>query len=404
MTPLALLISSILAISPDAGTPGELFYYGFGARTFALGKAFTAADGGVESIYFNPAAVYSVQRGNMAFSYNSPNWMHSYGGFSYIYPTGPVSGFGFNLVFLRTKGARGRDEFARKTKSFRYLEFGGLLSYARRFKEKLSLGWTGKFYYQRLARYVGVGIGLDVGVFSKINRQWNVGATILNLIPPTVTVINQKEVFPMVLRFGAQYRPFPQVRVLSDIVKPMGRSFQFHFGVEVTPVRFFALRFGYDPLDLSTGIGIVSKKKGLDFILDYTLSNYRASGVLYPFSHRLTLTIKFGGYRVWVNADPDKVSLLVGAGGVLTYIYPHVRTKADPEHWTIKIYMETGELAREIRGDGPPPLRLAWDGRDETGRLVPRGRYFYTIEVWDVEQNYYFETGYLLQVVETSIF
>ncbi len=399
-----LILSLLLSSAPDAGIGGELFLYGFGARTFGLGRAYTGATGSSESVYYNPAALSEIQRGEITFSYTSLHWLHSYGGFSSVYPVDARSGFGFMLVALRTRTTPGRDIYARPTSPFSFLEAGGLLAYARRVSPQLSLGATGKFYYGRLQQFTGAGIGFDIGAQWRIRPGVQIGAAVLNVIPPIVKYFRVREQFPRVARIGVELRPFPQVRFLTDWVKPGPRSAQFHAGLEVRPLDLFAVRFGYDPKSLSAGFGIWSIQNQRVVRLDYAISQTLGLDFLTQFSHRLTITVQYSGYHVWAHADPKDITLRVGAAGVLTYIYLHVRTKAHPVRWQLQIYAPTGEPARVFSGDGLPPLRLAWDGRDATGRLVPRGRYRYRLEVEDANGERYVGTGDLVNVLVSRIF
>ncbi len=400
----AILLASLLLAAWDAGTPGEIFTYGFGAQTFGLGRAYTAADGTAESIYYNPAAITWAHRGEFLGSYNSPNWLHSYGGVGFLYPTGPKTAFGFALVALKPQGISGYDENGNYTQWIQPQFLGGLISFARKFGNRTSLGLNGKFYYGQIGSYVGSGAGLDLGLLVRWNPAFQTGVALLNVVPPSPKFTAEREPFPRVFRVGFQFKPYHRVRFLGDLVKSTARSLHYHLGVELKPIDFFRIRFGYDYMDLSAGIGLKIQRSGQEFLINYTFSNTHHSATLYPFSHRISATIRFGGYRVWVHADPNKISLTTMSPSLLTYIYPHVKTKAPVDHWVLEIYRKSGELTRRLKGIGTPPLRLAWDGRDETGRLVPRGRYLYKLKVWDESGDLYEASGYLLDVSETTIF
>lgn len=399
-----LILSMMVALPPDGGTGGELFTYGFGARTFALGRAFTGATGASESVYYNPAALTEIRRAEITFSYTSPHWLHSYGGFSTVYPIDPYASFGFTLVALRTQTTPGRDAFARPAPNFNFIEAGGLLAYARRLSPMFSLGMTGKFYYGRLQRYTAAGIGFDIGVHWRPRPEISLGAALLNVIPPVIKYYRVRERFTRVLRLGTQIQPFPQVRFLADWVQSSLRSGRLHVGLEVRPIQVFAVRFGYDPQSLSAGIGIWTQKNQRVVRVDYAISQTLGTDVLPAFSHRVTVTVQYSGYHVWANADPKDITLRAGIGWALTYIYLHVRTKANPTHWQLQILTPMGELARQFEGDGSPPLRLAWDGRDATGRLVPKGHYRYRLDVWDEAGHHYTGTGDLVNILVSQIF
>ncbi|MEO0192992.1 MAG: hypothetical protein ABIM46_09455, partial [candidate division WOR-3 bacterium] len=67
------------------------------------------------------------------------------------------------------------------------------------------------------------------------------------------------------------------------------------------------------------------------------------------------------------------------------------------------IKKQTGEVVRVFRGEGDPPVRIEWDGRDDSGRLVPPGNYNYHFEVIDMGGERFERSGYLLTVKKAEV-
>ena len=132
MKPLKLLILVFFILSSanlsfgqgDAGQAGEFLRWGAGARSLAMGRAFTAVADDPTAIYWNPAGLGQLDQ--IAFSTMFTNL---YYGTNYYYFAGAVpidlipspalnTTFGFGYVGLKTDGFIGRDEFNKHTGTF----------------------------------------------------------------------------------------------------------------------------------------------------------------------------------------------------------------------------------------------------------------------------------------------
>jgi flagellar hook assembly protein FlgD len=76
--------------------------------------------------------------------------------------------------------------------------------------------------------------------------------------------------------------------------------------------------------------------------------------------------------RVGLSASPNPF------GGTTTFYFAH---PAAPSA-TIQVYSSSGELMRSIDMGRVPGLgfQVQWDGRDESGNLVPAGTYLYRVQ------------------------
>jgi len=60
-------------------------------------------------------------------------------------------------------------------------------------------------------------------------------------------------------------------------------------------------------------------------------------------------------------------------------------------------------VVRTFYGEGEPPVRIEWDGRDDSGRIVPPGNYNYHYRVVDSGGEIYERAGYLLTVKRVEV-
>ncbi len=157
----------------------------------------------------------------------------------------------------------------------------------------------------------------------------------------------------------------------------LGDEYQMTFGRNDV-----ALRVGYNTEDdlsgITTGVGIAHRFDDFTASLDYAFVPY---GVLGD-THRVSLNIKIGGDVIkplaYVNAGPPFI-LGQQAVGV------NFATKSEEpiDSYRITIVDSTGTLIRVFSGKGAPPSHYLWDGRSQTGELVPQGTYSFNLEVTD---------------------
>ena len=142
------------------------------------------------------------------------------------------------------------------------------------------------------------------------------------------------------------------------------------------------LRVGYSTDDdlsgFTTGVGVAHQFDDFTAGIDYAFVPY---GVLGD-THRISLNIIIGGDLIrpqaFVQAGPDFV---LGSQSVMVNF--STKTEEPLDHWKITILNADGMPVKTLQGKGNPPSHIQWDGRDETGELVPEGTYNFNLEVTD---------------------
>lgn len=154
-----------------------------------------------------------------------------------------------------------------------------------------------------------------------------------------------------------------------------GLGTRFHGGTEYWILPAFALRAGYADEGSSGGL---SYRFGSQYQLDYAAAD-RPLGV----THRVGLSLRFGGFFASSQADPEAFSP-TGEHPV-TRLALNARTKGDAQQWTLEIVNKSETVVRRFGGQGKPPAHVEWDGKDETGLPLADGFYQYRLVVSDRE-------------------
>jgi len=79
----------------------------------------------------------------------------------------------------------------------------------------------------------------------------------------------------------------------------------------------------------------------------------------------------------------------------IVWLNKEIRTKGEIERWKLVVKNRWGEIVRTYEGWAEPPIRLYWDGRDNSGKLVPYGDYYYKFIITEIKGRTYTSEGKL---------
>lgn len=378
--PALLLLVVLLVVGPvqakdDAGAPGGFLRFGASARSLGLGNAVAGIADDVATAYWNPAGLAQLRTMEItamgATMFNDTK----YSFFALGMPTESWGTFALNGTFT-TSG-----EFERAT-LFEDLN--------ETFSEKegiFSLGWAGgdgrlaygaslKSVSQNIGGASGSGLGMDVGVYFRPHRLLSVGASVQNLLAPKITLKEEEEELARSVRGGLALRFF-QNRLLmtADVVKTKWMDTSFRSGLEVWPVRYLALRGGYDSQREHMSAGAGFRLENWQFDYTYVSTDLGAQNVV-------SATLRFGvPFGVKMHRDRALFSPSGSDRDVTFNIETAVR--GEVESWRVEITNAEGRLVRVLSGNGIPPEGVSWGGEDEDGRLVDDGKYDAQVTIVD---------------------
>ncbi|MEW6750191.1 MAG: PorV/PorQ family protein [Candidatus Latescibacterota bacterium] len=300
---LAALARPALAINDNAGTTGFGFLkVGVGARPSALGGAYTAVSGDVESVAWNPAGLVGLRDQTVAVSLSS-YLVDTQAGFVSLALPAPdgarvwgLSALYFSYGEMREMSPQGQD-----LGSFGASDLAAYLSMAQTlWRGWLKVGANLKAVYSSIGSYSSDAYVLDLGVLASGPLEgMAIGASLSNLgVVRRGYAGGHKDSLPVYARLGVSHRPAHTpvpLLLLADLNVPNDNDPYFAFGAEVHLAGGLYVRPGYSMqqtgmqgdqnLGLTAGAGVETR----GYRLDYAYSAYPDLGDV----HRVSLTGTF---------------------------------------------------------------------------------------------------------------
>jgi hypothetical protein len=231
-----------------------------------------------------------------------------------------------------------------------------------------------KLVQQSVEDFSAGGFGMDVGGLFQVTPGFRVGASVLNLGGPSITLRSEAETYPMEYRGGVTLDVMSgRGHISAEVDHADGPGSSLHGGAEYWIQPGIGLRVGYSDERATGGF---TYRFAPQYQIDYGVADH-ALGV----THRVGLSDRFGGYYASNRAEPEVFSP-TGEKAV-TKISLNARTKAEAENWSLEIENKSAQVVRRFGGQGPPPAHVLWDGKDETGLPVADGVYTYRLTVKD---------------------
>ena len=303
---------------------GTFLKIGIGARATGLGEAFVAVANDPTAIYWNPAGLASIQRQEVAVSHIE--WPADIR-FEHMAYVMPVKRLGGSLAFQFGVLSTGIDETSEEHpfgtgRTFVYSDMIAGAAYARRWTDKLLVGFGAKFVREDLGKDVGnpttSSMLFDIGSIYYLGLGSVRVATSLTNFSPALkpkgtflspgadgvlgTADDETRVYdgfdaPTMFRYGIAFEPIENAtqRLTTSIEanQPADNAQSVKAGIEWVWLGRLALRSGYnfnaDALKLSAGAGVNVQLGSWKSTLDYA---YTDGGFLGPVN-RLTLGVRF---------------------------------------------------------------------------------------------------------------
>ncbi len=260
---LLALIFTINSFAQNIGTGLTFLKLGIGARSIAMGEAFTAVTDDNGSTSYNPATLRSASHNEIALMHKE--WIEGTTS-EYLGTTILGDKFTYAISVLKTsvsdieiRNMPGPSEGTFSAKNF---ALGGTMSLSP--ADNFSLGVTGKFLYEKIFTDEASGYGIDVGALYKATDNFFIGTSILQ-IGSMSHLRNESSVLPTSWRLGASYgdainEEFSFLASLDGNKTFKDSNSHFNFGGEITYNQLIALRVGYqtgyETRSFSTGLGV----------------------------------------------------------------------------------------------------------------------------------------------------
>jgi hypothetical protein len=364
------------AADQSAGVTGDWLARYTDARSLGLGGAFVALADEPMGTIWNPAGLSLLYQNEAHFETARLYEDTGIYGIGFAMPSRHLPSFAVSILSLNSGNFDRTDELNDPLGSFSETDLVLLLSASKAFSPRFSAGASLKVVRQSVEEFGATGVGGDVGLMYDLTPSLRVGASVLNVGGPNLSLRNTQETYPVHYRAGMAARVLNGKGTISgEIDQTDATGLTMHMGGEYWLYSQVAVRFGYND---DSPAGGMSYRFPSGFEVRYALTDDDLG-----MTHRLGVSYRFGGFFANSEADPQVFSPL-GERSV-TKIQLKSKTKANTDEWSLDIVDKTNQLVRRFGGKGAPPAHVMWDGKDENGLALADGTYTYELTVKDDE-------------------
>ena len=374
---LALVSSGAWAEEEIGGAPGDWLSKYSSARSVGMGGAFVAAADEPLGLIWNPACLTQMFQNTVHLETARLFEETSINAIGFATPERRVlPGFGLTIVSFGSGEFERTNELNDVLGTFNEGETAYILSASKSVARSVAVGASVKIIRQSIDEFQASGAGADVGILANILPSVTVGASLLNIGGPSLTLRETAEDYPAEFRGGFAARFLSGRGVVStEIDYRSGYETRIHAGTEFWVHPVMGLRVGYCDSYVSGGASFVLTP---GMRLDYGMADQELG-----MTHRVGISYRFGGFYASSQASPPVFSPL-GTQPVTKFSLT-ARTKADASTWSLNIVDKSNQIVRRFSGKGSPPPHIMWDGKDETGLPLADGGYRYRLVVVDAE-------------------
>lgn len=278
----------------------------YGARPAALGGSFVSMTNDPDVIFYNPAALATMERRKVSLGFFKHLLDINSGHVSFAQE---VDGFGYvgaGIVYVNYGEFTGRDELGNNLGPFSANDLALSVAYGNNLSPLVRYGASAKFIYSGIAEATSTAMAIDLGALWNFpEQQITVGVSLLNVGSQLDPYLSTQENLPLDLKIGATVQPEHLPLLLNvnfhklneaqtDFVS---RFRSFSIGGEFTATEEVRLRFGYSnerrrDLKIGTSAGLAGFSFGAGvqtemYSVDYAFSSYGKIGSL----HRISLGV-----------------------------------------------------------------------------------------------------------------
>lgn len=296
-----------------ADRPGfEFLRTHVGARPAALGGAFLTFSGDIHSVYYNPAALTTLNSRQLTFSYLNHFLDFQSGFFAYSFTLPNYGRIALASHFIGYGEFNRTDELGNENGTFGAGSLLLMVDYAQEIAPNFSVGIAMKYIRSTIAEFSSSALAGDFGVLFRIpGEQLSFAAGIFNLGSVTSAFVETKDDLPVSIRVGVnkslEHLP---LQLTLEGYRYNDEDPEFVIGGELTLTPFLFLRLSYNSIGqdqkindtgnrfsgMSIGTGIsLDKSKAFSGMfwqklnIDYSLSSAGDIGA----QNRISLSISF---------------------------------------------------------------------------------------------------------------
>ena len=296
-----ILILSFLTSFPSnsKGASATFLKIPVGARPAALGGAFSAYKGDVNSIAYNPAGLSYINKPSASFMRANYIGGLNHDWLSYAHPyKNSVNAIAINSLSIKSIDGYANDGQPADSVSSSDLALN--LAHARKISNKIGFGLNLKYISERLDTERANAFAIDLGALIQSPINGLDFAVVAENMGSKIKLIEDSSYLPAPVKTGFLYRRNIlnlKCAYSAEVVFPADGKKSFLTGLETIVKERFAFRAGWQSArdlgsEITYGLGYklnISKK--VDMNVDYAFADYGEFGNV----HRFGITLKFAG-------------------------------------------------------------------------------------------------------------
>jgi hypothetical protein len=294
------------SINDNAGTSSFAFMkINVSARPVAMGGAFTGLADDESSLYYNPAGIGLIENDRFIFGYHDYFVGMQSGFVGLIHPLDYTNVLGMYVSYLNYGDLIEADEQGNELGTFGGGDMLFGLTFARNINQRVQIGATAKFAYEKIDQYSASALAFDLGLRMTSDRGRMTGGLMIQNLGTTLSSLGEDDSFdlPLTFRLGGSAKPRGMDLIIAaDLVKPRDNDILLAVGGESFHFDPLLIRLGYNTVGseyetsssdaswtgISLGFGLNLKKLGplAKAQISYSYTPAADLGT----SHRITLT------------------------------------------------------------------------------------------------------------------
>ncbi len=291
--------------SEIASMPGAFARMGFGARGMGMGNAISSVITGNKTAYYNPAlSVYQKDNSfQTSYSVLSLDRSLNFLSFTRKFELGKkdsegnsigkkrIAGISAGIINAGVSNFQERDNQGNVSGELNPFENQFFVALANQFTDKLTIGFTAKFYYSKLYEDISTNtFGIDIGALYRVNQSITISAVVSDLLSKyewdTTPIYGQNgfsidDKFPMLRKIGVSYfLEDSNLLAAIEFENSSAGTNYLRFGIEYGIYEGLFIRGGLDKFDISHTSVPSRPSLGFSYFHDF---NSLVVGVNYAF-------------------------------------------------------------------------------------------------------------------------
>lgn len=302
---LIFFLYCTIQIQAAGGYAGASQRLSLDAKMMSLSGAYDSISDSIESIYYNPAGLTFIKDIALSCAY-MPVWDN----LTSIYFIGSAVStkyfpVGIGILNIDTEGIPVRSTSPEISKTITYQDISVYLAFGYTLWPGLSTGLRFNITHKKILSYNGTGIGADISFlwrvenpyaftknkFMEIVQPVSFGVIFYNVLPPSITLKESRERYPLEIKNSLSYRfkkcfKFldPELGLGMNMI-PKYSSYVFNMGLDLSLWQVLYLRSGYKVTDKVFTIGTGVKMKNV--IVDYGMSSLVVDRSIYTLNMKI---------------------------------------------------------------------------------------------------------------------